>query len=245
MAKPPGKRRGITLGARADSASPLDLLSVQPSPSPAPESDPTRPAGEFVGQLGASAGPLTEQLEELRRLNGALESRWRDQAEQLERQLQALTQQRDQIAQQTRQLLALEQSRAASARKAVLLGLLALAGVAAVGFHGWPWLRAVAQDVHQVSAGVTELAPQLAAVRGEMVSLSSDKGEMGSAVASLREDVAGVRSDLGSLRQAVDTLSGTEGAVPASAGNRRSNRLPHTATTMNNPYRTMRPMMPW
>lgn len=240
MAKPPSKRRGITLGVRADSATP-ELLTAQPLPSGTPESDSARPAADTAHTRGAASGPTAEQIDQLSRLNADLESRWRDQAEQLERQMHELTQQRDQIAQQGRQLLALEQRRAASARRGVLLGLLALTVVAALGFHGWPWLRAVAEDFDRLGAGVAELAPELAAVRGQMASLRSETGT----ATALRKDLAGVRSDLSSLRQAVDALSERESAVPADAGGRRSQTLPHNATTMNNPYRTMRPMMPW
>jgi hypothetical protein len=247
MAKAPSKRRGITLGARADKAAAIDLLSVPPPPSRTPESDPTRPAAEAAGQPGASAAPMTEQIEAFRRLNADLDRRWRQQSEQFEGQRRQLEQQRDEIARQTRALMALDQRRAASNRVGALLILLALAGVAAVGFHGWPWLRGVAEDVNRASVGVAEIAPQLHAVRGQMAALSGDEGPMESAMAALLEDLAGVRSDLGSLRRAVDILSEGKGAVAANAGDRRStaSTRSHNATTMTNPYWTARPMMPW
>lgn len=247
MAKAPSKRRGITLGARADSATALDLLSTPPAPPGTPAPDETPPARATAGQPDASAAPMTAQLDELRRLNADLDSRWRQQAEQVDRQLLQLEQQRDQIAQQTRALLALEQRRAASTRVGTLLALLAVVGVSALGFHGWPWLRAVAEDVNRVSIGVTALAPQLQTVRGQVLALTSDDGPMDRAVASLREEVAGVRSDLGSLHRAVDNLSEGKGAVQANAGERPStaNTRPHQAKAMANPYWTARPMMPW
>lgn len=247
MAKAPSKRRGITLGARADQVNALDLLSVPPPHSHTPEPDPTASGGEAAGQPSASAAPIAEQIEALRRLNADLDRRWRQQSEQLERQRRQLEQQRDEIARQTGALMALDQRRASSNRVGALLFLMALAGVAAVGFHGWPWFRGVAEDVNRVSLGVAEIAPQLKAVRGQMAALSGDEGLTESAMAALREDLAGVRSDLGSLRQAVDVLSVARGAVAANTGDRRStaSTRPHYATTMTNPYRTARPMMPW
>lgn len=247
MAKAPSKRRGITLGPRADRAIALDLLNVPPPPSLTPESDPPSPAPEVADQRNGPATPMMAQLDALRRLNAELDSRWREQSEQIERQRHQLEQQRDAIARQTRALLALEQRRAASSRVGALLALLTLVGVAALGLHGWPWLRGVAEDVNRVSSGVAELAPQLQAVRGQMAALSVDAGPMDNAMAALREDVAGMRSDLGALRRTVDTLSEVKGTLPAKAGDRRStaNTRPHNATTMTNPYWTARPMMPW
>lgn len=246
MAKAPSKRRGITLGSRADSVTALDLLYRPPAPSATPAADPTRPDPEAAGQSGAAA-EMSGQVDELRRLNADLENRWRKQVDDIERQLQQLDQQRDQIARQSRELLALEQRRAASGRVGALLALLAFAGVAALGVHGWPWLRGVAEDFDRMSAGVAELAPQLQAVRGQVTALGSDEGQMDGAMASLREDVAGVRSDLSSLRRAVDTLSEGKGAAPTNVADRRGSATtwPYNATTMTSPYRTGRPMMPW
>lgn len=248
MAKPPSKLRGITLGARLDSAASLDPLSVQPAASLSHTSDQTRSAAETAaGDPGATEVTMPEQFVELLRMNADLDIRWRHQAEQLQKQLQQLEQQRDQIALQTRQLQALEQTRQTSGRLGVLLALLALSGVAALGFHTWPQLQDVAGDVTRVSAGVGQLGPQLQAVRGQVTSLASDMGQMGSAMASLRDDVSGVRSDLGSLRQTVDTLPEKRGVVQADAGGTRgaAHTLPRNATTMNNPYWAMRPRMPW
>lgn len=247
MAKAPSKRRGITLGARADKAIPLELLSVPPPPSLTPEPGPPSPAPEAADERDVTAAPMMAQLDALRRLNAELDSRWRQQSEETERQRHQLEQQRDAIARQTRALLALEQRRAASNRVGALLALLTLVGVGALGLHGWPWLRGVAEDVHRVSSGVAELAPQLQAMRGQMAALSVDAGPMDSAMAALREEVAAVRSDLGALRRTVDTQSEVKGALPAKAGERRStaSTRPHNATTMTNPYWTARPVMPW
>lgn len=247
MAKAPSKRRGITLGSRADKAIALDLLSVPPPPSLGPESDPPSPAPEVAVQRNAPAAPMMAQLDTLRCLNAELDSRWREQSEQIERQRHQLEQQRDAIARQTRALLALEQRRVASSRVGALLALLTLVGVAALGLQGWPWLRGVAEDVNRVSSGVAALAPQLQAMRGQMAALSVDPGPVDSAMAALREDVAGVRSDLGALRRTVDTLSEAKGALPAKASDLRStaNTRPHNATTMTGPYWSAPPVMRW
>jgi septal ring factor EnvC (AmiA/AmiB activator) len=190
---------------------------------------------------------MAAQLDELRGLNADLDGRWRQQAEQLGRQLQQLEQQRDEIARQTRELLALEQRRAASNRVGGLFALLVLTGVAALGVHGWPWLRGAVEDLSRVSIGVTELAPELRAVRGQVNALTSNGGQTDGAMAALREDVAGVRSDLSSLRQAVDTLSEAKGPVLVNTGGRRTAAYtpPHSVAVRSNPYRTTRPMMPW
>jgi prefoldin subunit 5 len=248
MAKPPSKRRGITLGPRADSAAALDRLSIQPAPSISLAPDQTRPDPETAdGDPEVAAESMSEQVVELRRMNADLDSRWRRQAEQLQTQLQQLEQQRDQIARQARQLHALEQTRQTSGRLGVLLGLLALAGAAALGFHTWPRLQDVAADLNRMSTGVAQLAPQLQALGRQVTALTSDMGQMGSSAASLREDVSSVRSDLGSLRQAVNASSEGKGAVQADAGGKRraAYTVPRNATTMSNPYRGMRPMMPW
>jgi prefoldin subunit 5 len=248
MAKPSSKRRGITLGPRADSAAALDLLSTQPSASVSLTPDQTRPAaGTVGGDPGATPETMPDQLVELRRMNADLDTRWRRQAEQLQGQLQLLEQQRDQIALQARQLQALEQTRRTSARLGVLLALLAITATAALGFHTWPRLQEVAGDVNRVSTGVAQLSPQLQTVRGQLTTLNSEMDQMGGAMTSLQQDVSSARSDLGSLRQVVDSMPKKGGTVRVDAGGRRSAAygLPRNATTMSNPYRAARPMMPW
>ncbi len=49
MAKPPSKRRGIKLGARADSAAALELLSVPHTDSSTAESDKNRSIPKTAG----------------------------------------------------------------------------------------------------------------------------------------------------------------------------------------------------
>lgn len=248
MAKVPSKRRGITLGASVGSAASLKELSAQMAASPSPASDPTPTADEAGGvDPGAEPRALMAGLEELRRADVELDLRWRRQDEQLQTQLRQLEEQRELIALQTRQLQTLERNRRQSARVGVLLSLMTLSAVAALGFHTWPPLQEVASDLSRVSQGVAQLAPQVQAVRGEMTSLTSDLGQMGGTMASLRQDVSDLRSNLGSLRQAVDTLPASKGPVQADTGVRRgaAQALPRTATTMSNPYRGMRPMMPW
>jgi len=246
MAKPPSKRRGITLGERAGSAVSVELLSTQPaSPVSLASEDTSAPAG---GDPGETSRKLQEELDALRRENAGLDSRWRRQSGEFQEKLHQLEQQRDELAQQTHRLQVLEQRRQSAGRLGVLLALLSLSAVAALGFHTWPRLQEVAGDVSRVSTGVGELAPQVRTVRGELTSLNADVGEMGSAVATLREDVSGVRSDLGSLRRTVDTFPESKGAVQANAGSARGtppHTVPRNATTMTNPYRVMRPMMPW
>jgi len=245
MAKPPRKRRGIQLGARAESAPTLDLLSAEPAASENLKSD-TVPSDVDADGSESRIGPamLTEQLAQLRRMNADLEDRLRCQAEQL-RQME---QHGEQIASQERQLQALVQARRASSRLGFLLGLLVISGVGAVGFHAWPRIQDAAGDWNRVTHGVAELAPQLQAVRGQVSSLTSDMGQMGSAVATLRKDVSDMRSDRGSVRRAADTVSESKSTANADAGAKRSAAygLPHNAMTMANPYRrVMRPMMRW
>ncbi len=249
MAKSPSKRRGITLGARADSAASLDLLSVRPAASVSRSPDQTPSAVESAGgDPGASPETMPDHLVQLRRMNADLDSSWWRQAEQLQKQFEQLEQQRDQIALQTLQLQALGQARQRSGRLRVLLTLLILAGMGALGFHTWPRVQDLAGDLNRVATGAGQLAPQLQAVREQvtsLTSLTSDLGQMGSTVAALREDVSGVRSDVGSLRRTVDTLRDDKGAVQAGATRTAAHTLPRNATTMVNPYRGMRPGMPW
>jgi hypothetical protein len=222
MARLANKRRGITLGPRTDSAATLDLLGAKPAAT-----DKTPPAGETAGGApGAGADAMPEQLVQLQRANADLDMRLRHQAEQLR---------------------ALEQNRRTSRRRGVLLSLLALACVAALGFHTWPQIQDLAGDVNRAYTSLGQIAPQLQSVRGRVTSLTSDLGQMGSAMASLREDVSDVRSDLGSLRQATITVPEGNGAMQANVGGTRSiaHALPGNATTMRNPYRTTRPRMPW
>ena len=49
MAKPPRKRRGITLGARAESAAALELLGTEPAASENLTSDATPSAADTDG----------------------------------------------------------------------------------------------------------------------------------------------------------------------------------------------------
>jgi prefoldin subunit 5 len=248
MAKPPSKRRGITLGRLTDSAASLDLLSVQPAPYVPITSDQPRCAAETAGgDPGAAPAAMAEQLDQLRRVNADLDTCWQRQADELRKQLQQVEQQREQIALQARTLQALEQTRQTSGRLGVLLTLLTLAGVAALGFHSWPRLQETAGALNRLSTGVSHLAPELQAVRAQVTSLTSHMGQMGSAMASLREDITGARSDLGSLRRAADALPDGKGAVQADANGTRSaaRTMPPNATTMNNPYWPMRPRMPW
>lgn len=248
MAKAPSKRRGITLGPSVGSAASLKELSAQMAASPSPTPDPIPTAVEPDGaDPGAEPKAVMAGLEELRRADLELDLRWRRQDAQLQAQLRQLDEQRELIALQTRQLQALERNRRQSARVGVLLSLMTLSAVAALGFHTWPRLQDVADDFHRVSATVSQLAPQVQAVRGEMTLLTSDLGQMGGTMASVRKDVSDLRSELGSLRQAVHTLPEGRGPVQADTGARRgaAQALPRTATTMVNPYRGMRPMMPW
>ena len=241
MAKAPNTRRGITLGPRAESAAALDLLSAQPAASTSLASDQTRHAAD---PIGATPETLPDRLVELDRLNADLDRRWRSQAEQLQEQSRQLEQQRDEIALQTRQLHTLEQRRKRSGRLGVLLALLAISGVGALGFHTWPQVQHLAGHLNRVSTGAGQATPELLAVRGQLTSLTSELGQMGSAMTSLRENVSGVRSDLGTLRQTVDTLPVRSGVVQANAHG-AARPSPRSATTMANPYRGMRPMMPW
>ena len=122
-----------------------------------------------------------------------------------------------------------------------------LTAVAALGFESWSRLEYMAHDLSRVGNDFSRLAPQVQAVRGEVVSLTSGMAQTNSAVGSLREDVSGMRSDLGSIREVVERLPKERTAVQSAASDKRgpSYNVPRNATTMANPYRGMRPRMPW
>lgn len=244
MAQPPSKRRGIQLGYGAETPPALGLSTAQPTTPLSLTPDQARPGpGGLGNDSDASLKTMAEQLVELRRINADLELRWKRQT----KQLRELERARDEIARQTSQLQALQQTRQSSGRLGILLALLALTGIAALGFHTWPQLQEVAGETRRVNASVTQLAPHLQAVDGQVSSLVSDMGRMGSAMTALRKDVSGVHSDLGALHQTVDTLSKAKGPVEANAGATRSaaHTVPRNATTMRSPYPPMHPMRPW
>ena len=118
MAKPPSRRRGIMLAPRADTAGPLTDLAPQPTVA---ASD---PAAADTDSTDGSPTEAPELLDQLRRLIAGQEEQLRQQSQQLELQ-------RQQIARQARPL---------TARLGVSLATLALAGIAALGYHLWPEL---------------------------------------------------------------------------------------------------------
>lgn len=234
MAKVPGKRRGITLGSTAENATSRELLNSQHTVSISPAADQMRTDVERrLDAPEADLETMAEQIDQLRRRNGELDSRWRVQAEQMQEQLALMEQQRDQIALQITQFQSLSQARRTSGRLGVLLALLALSGVGALGFHTWPRLQEVRGDLSRMSAGMDRLAPQIQTVSGQLT--------------ALRTDVSGVRTDLGSLRAVVDTQPRGKGTVQANTDGTPSaaHALPPNATTMANPYRTMHRPRPW
>jgi hypothetical protein len=250
MAKAPTKRRGITLGARADNPAALDLLNVE---QPVTSSIDPAPDQARAPADGAGADPsvvldgLREQLADLRRMNAELDSHWQARADRQQEQLRQIERECDEIAAQAARLQALAQSRRRPGRLGVLLSLLAVVGVAALGFHTWPRVQEVAGELNRVSTGVAELAPKLHSVRGELSALSSEMGQMGTAVASLREDVSGARTELGSLRQVAAGSSEKKPRVQAAASPRPAvarASYPGPAAAAN-PYRVVRPMMRW
>ena len=216
--------------------------------------DPTQPAAFSTSSHDRSADSAggdavavrettSEQLSELRRMNAELDARLRRQAEQL----QQLEQQRDQIALQTRQFQARGGGRQKSGRLGVLLALLALTGVAAVGFHTWPQLQYVAGDLKRVNSDVVQLEPRLESVSGKVSSLTSDMEQMDSTVASLRVDVSGVRSDLRALGPVATNLPERKDSVrTGTAGKRRAyGTVTRKAIAVRYPYRAMYPSRPW
>jgi len=251
MAKPPSKRRGITLGHLNDGGAALDAFKPQPAASVPLGSDrPCGPAGLRGGDSEIAAAPLAEQILQLTHMNAELGRQWQRQAEALQTQMQELERQREQIARQARQLQTLEQGRHASRRVGVLLTLLILSGSALVASHTWPRLQEVVVELDRLGMAVTQIAPQLQGVRGDVASIASRMGQigqMGSAVAALRDEVSAVHSDLGAVRQAMDARPDHRSAVQADAGGARSlsQAVPHTATTVNNPYWASRQRMPW
>jgi uncharacterized phage infection (PIP) family protein YhgE len=246
MAKAPSKRRGITLGYGAGNVPALDLSTVQPTAPVSLAPDQTKPGAADVGDGSDTAATLktmAEDLAKLRRTNADLERHWKHQA----KRLQQLERQREEIELETRRLDALGQRRRASGRLGILLALLAITGVAALGFHTWPRLQEVTDEVSRVSSNLDQITPQLESVNGKLSSLTSNMGQMGSAVASLRDDVSGVRTNLGALRGTVDPVPANRGAAQANVSGARgaAPTLPRNMTTMRGPYPAMRPMMPW
>lgn len=239
MAKPPTKRRGISLDTRADTATPLDEMSFQTGEFP--------PAPVTAGGAGATSSEAPELLAELHRLGAEFEDRWRHQQKQLQQQLEHLELQREQIAEQTRQLQSLRQARRSSARMGVLLTALVVAGLSALGFHTWPRLQAHAGKVTSVNADVSRIRPELQALHGRLDDLDQDIGQMGEAVASLRAEVTEVRSDLGSLRIAVDAPATNANAVASESGPglQVAHTLPREAALARDPYRRMYPARRW
>ena len=217
MANTPSKRRGITLGARTNVTPALDQLMSQPE---APAADDT------AANTAVKTDVMTEQVAELRRMKDDLDASWRRQTEALQRQLQELERQRDEMGLQAGRLQASGQTPRTSGRVGVLLALLALTAVAALGFESWSRLEYMAHDLSRVG---------------------NDFAQTNSAVGSLREDVSGMRSDLGSMREAVERLPKEKTAVQTAASDKRGTprTVPRNATTMTNPYRIMRPRMPW
>ena len=232
MANTPSKRRGITLGARTNVTPALDQLMSQPE---APAADDT------AANTAVKTDVMTEQVAELRRMKDDLDASWRRQTEALQRQLQELERQRDEMGLQAGRLQASGQTPRTSGRVGVLLALLALTAVAALGFESWSRLEYMAHDLSRVGNDFSRLAPQVQAVRGEVVSLTSGMAQTNSAV------VSGMRSDLGSMREAVERLPKEKTAVQTAASDKRGTprTVPRNATTMTNPYRVMRPRMPW
>jgi septal ring factor EnvC (AmiA/AmiB activator) len=239
MAKPPSKRRGINLDSRADTAEPLDRMTFQTADFPA--SAPTSPPA------GAAPTAMPEVLAQLRRMSADLDSRWQHQEEQLRQQRQQLEQQREQIAEQTRQLRSLEQARRSTARLGFLLTLLAVVGVSALGFHGWPRLQEVAGNLSRVNTGVSDIAPELQAMQGQLTYLDSGMGQMRGTIASLREEVSGLHSELGSLRSAVNRVPPDQSADQAASSATRqvAHSLGQEPGAMSTQYRRMHPMRPW
>ena len=232
MAKPPSKRRGITLDPRADTAAPLDLMTFQSAAFPA--------AAPTSAPAGAAPAAMPELVDQLRRMRDDLDARWKAQETQTQ-------QQREQIALQTRQLQYLEKSRRSTARLGGLLTMLVLVGIAALGFHGWLRVQDLASHMSRVNASVDHITPELQALHGRLTNLESGMGRMDSTIASLREEVSQVHSDLGSPRNTAGSMPTTQGAERADRGGTR--QVAHTqrreASPISDPFRRMHPMRPW
>ena len=130
MGKSPSKRRRNTLGERAGSPDSFELLTPDPAP---PASLPTVPTPSGADRGGDEPGVRDERAV-LRRENADLDARWRRQADQIQEQLAALTQQCEQLALQTARLQALAQRRQGAGRAGVLLALMSLSAVVALGY---------------------------------------------------------------------------------------------------------------
>jgi len=219
MAKSPVKRRGISLDPRADTAGPLTELTSRTSESDSPE--------------------LGELLDALRQLGSDQDARWQRQEERLQQQLHQLQHQQEQIARQSRQLQALEKARREAGRRGALLAVLALVSVAALGYHAWPRVQGVAGELARARTDLNRVAPELQAVRQQ---LASDLGHVSGTMTSVRQDVSGVRSDLASLRKTVDGLPARGDGEQADSA---TQLLPRDASATADPYRGMRPRMPW
>jgi len=247
MAKPPSKRRGIKLGARADSAAALELLNAPQSDSVTASDDNSSLPDTGDGQASATPEMMKEQLAELHRLGADLDLYWQRQLDQMQEQARLLEQQRTEIAQQTRQLQALKQNHQRSRRLGVLLSLLAVTGLAAAGVHTWPRLQDLANDWNRVSTGVVQLAPQLEVVHGQVASLTSDMDQIGSDVTTLRKDVSEIRSDAGSPSRVAAAVPEGKPVAKTKAAIARTAvyTVPRNRSSRAHPYWTMHRMRPW
>ena len=232
MAKPPSKRRGISLDPRADTAAPLDLMTFQSAAFPA--------AAPALGSPSARPAGMPELVAELRRMSDDLDTRWKAQEEQLQ-------QQREQIGLQTRQLQSLEKSRRSAARLGSLLAIVALVGIAALGFQGWLRFQDLASNTSRMNASLGQVTMELQALQGRLTDLDSGMGQMDSTIAALREEVSQVHSELGSLGTTVDRMPTNQGAERANrSGTRQVAHTPRReASPIPDPFRRMHPMRPW
>lgn len=234
MAKSPSKRRGIQLGARAESADALALLNAPHSDSRAPEND-------------AAPEMMKEQLSELRRLGADLDLHWERQLDQLQEQSRQLTQQRAAITQQSHQLQTLKKHQQSARRAAVLLSLLALTSVTAAGFHAWPRLQDLAGEWDRMSTGFVQLAPKLEAVHGQVDSLSSNMDQIGDNMMGIRKDVSEIRSQAASSTRVAANVPESEPVTKTTTASARTAvyTLPRNRSSRAHPYWNMHGMRPW
>jgi hypothetical protein len=248
MAKPPSRRRGITLNPRADLDASPDLLGARAQAPDTSGRDGTGQEREAEGTGPDPVGQTIEQpLEQLRRISRHIDEHWKRIAEESERQWRQLEQQRGEIALQLSQLQDLQRRHKTSRRVGASLALLTLATAVGLSLPHWHQIKGSAEGLSRTITGVAGIQPQLKLLNEQLANLTAETERVGGTMASLGEDFSRVHADVGALRGVVDTLSehrhtaSSEGAAP-----RRTAYTPtRSSATRGSPYRAMRPPLPW
>jgi hypothetical protein len=244
MAKPPSKRRGITLNPKAGRDASPDLLGARLDACDGERrSDETAGAGPGLAQH-----TMEPPLDELRRISRHIDEHWERIARESERQMRRLEHQRSEIALQLSQLENLQRRHKTTRRVGASVALLALAAAVGLSLPHWPQIKGSAEGLGRIITVVAGIQPQLQLLNEQLANLTTETERVGGAMASLREDFSRVHADVGALRQVVDGLSQQRQAASredAATARRTAYTSSRTTGTRGSPYRAMRPPLPW